>query len=208
MNYTVKSISHGVMLTNTYLVIGEDGSAFVVDPACYDEKLVSLLKENNVQKLTYILLTHGHFDHITGTQELKESFGGKIVIHKDDEKALTDANYSLAFSFGVPSSSLKADITVSDGDSLPFSNGEISVLHTPGHTEGGVCYLFSLEMFSGDTLFKESMGRTDFPGGNMLTLLKSLKKLCLLEKDYSVHAGHGESTALSYEKQNNPFCRV
>lgn len=177
MSYTVKILSHGMMGTNTYLVKDEKGSVLVVDPAVFDAKLEELLKSENVTSLDYILLTHGHFDHITGASELKEKYGGKIVIHKEDEKAFWDDNVSLSGSFGTPSNyPEKADITVEDGDTLPFSDGEIKVIHTPGHTVGGVCYALGDNLFSGDTLFKGSIGRSDFPGGNMLTLIKKRRQ--------------------------------
>lgn len=208
MSYTVKTLSHGMMGTNTYLVKDEKGSVLVVDPAVFDAKLEELLKSENVTSLDYILLTHGHFDHITGVSELKEKYGGKIVIHKDDEKAFWDDNVSLSGSFGTPANyPEKADITVEDGDTLPFSYDEIKVIHTPGHTVGGVCYALGDNLFSGDTLFKGSIGRSDFPGGNMLTLIRSVGKLKKLGINYSVYPGHGESTTFDYENKTNPFCK-
>lgn len=205
MNYTVKTLSHGSLGTNTYLVKDEKGRAFVVDVAAFDKELVALLEQENVTKLDYILLTHGHFDHITGVKELKEKIGGKIVIHKDDEKSFSDKTFSLSASVeGYPE---KADITVEDGDTLPFSSGEIKVIHTPGHTVGGVCYILENEMFSGDTLFKGSIGRSDFKGGDMLTLIRSVGKLKKLGVNYNVYPGHGESTTMDYENKTNPFCK-
>ena len=206
--FTVKTLSHGMMGTNTYLVKNEKGSAFVVDPAAFDEKLQALLKSENVTELTYILLTHGHFDHITGVSELKEKYGGKIVIHKDDEKAFWDKTVSLSSQFGTAQNyPERADITVADGDTIAFDGAEIKVIHTPGHTIGGVCYILENEMFSGDTLFKGSVGRSDFPGGNALTLLRSVGKLKKMGVNYNIYPGHGESTTMDYEKETNPFCK-
>ena len=208
MSYEVKSITLGMMGTNTYLVKDEKGKAFVVDPAVFDGKLEAFLEKENVNSLEYILLTHGHFDHIMGVKELKEKYGGKIVIHKKDEIAFTDSTVSLSSRFDSPiNCPEKADITVEDGDTLPFSKGEIKVIHTPGHTEGGVCYILENEMFSGDTLFKGSIGRSDFPGGNMLTLVRSVGKLKKLGVNYNVYPGHGDSTTMDYENKTNPFCK-
>ena len=206
--FTVKALSHGMMGTNTYLVKDGKGKAFVVDPAAFDGRLEALLEAEKVKELQYILLTHGHFDHITGVKELKERYGGKIVIHKDDEKAFWDESASLSSSFGTPQNyPEKADITVEDGDALPFSESEIKVIHTPGHTVGGVCYALGNELFSGDTLFKGSIGRSDFPGGNMLTLIRSVGKLKKLGVNYNVYPGHGDSTTMDYENKTNPFCK-
>ena len=207
MSYTVKTLSHGMMGTNTYLVKDEKGSVLVVDPAVFDAKLEELLKSENVTSLDYILLTHGHFDHITGVTELKEKYGGKIVIHKDDEKAFWDESVSLSSAFDTPSDyPERADITVEDGDTVCFSDKEIKVIHTPGHTEGGVCYILENEMFSGDTLFKGSIGRSDFPGGSSSRLMNGIKnKLFTLPDDTKVYPGHMEETTIGHEKVNNPF---
>ena len=205
---TVKTLSHGMMGTNTYLVKDERGNAFVVDPAVFDRRLEEFLGTEKVKALDYILLTHGHFDHITGVSELKEKYGGKIVIHKDDEKAFWDKTVSLSAQFGTAQKyPERADITVEDGDTLSFSDKEIKVIHTPGHTVGGVCYIIENEMFSGDTLFKGSIGRSDFPGGNMLTLVRSVGKLKKLGVNYNVYPGHGDSTTMDYENKTNPFCK-
>ncbi|MBQ8028873.1 MAG: MBL fold metallo-hydrolase [Clostridia bacterium] len=207
MNVEIKTIALGELATNCLLLVSESGETAVVDPAVYDENLMFFLEENNVSKLDYILLTHGHFDHISGIMPLKKRYGGKIVIHEKDERCFQNSEYSLLSQFGV-SVELpeKADIVVTDGSVLPFGEDEIKVIHTPGHTAGSVCYLLNRFLIAGDTLFYMSMGRTDFPGGNVLQMASSLKKLCELDGDYFVWCGHGESTSLDFERKNNPYC--
>lgn len=209
MSISVKSVVLSDMYTNCYLLIdSETKKAAVVDPGEYCPKLEAMLKENSVEKLEYIFLTHGHFDHICGVQKLCEKFGGKIVISKEDEKCFKDGEISLCSVFNVPCAlPEKADITVSDGDDLMLGQTKISVLETPGHTKGSVCYVFDSVIISGDTLFKGSMGRTDFPTGDAMQILVSLRKLCALEGDRKIYCGHGEATTLSHERENNPFCR-
>lgn len=198
----------GYMQANCYLVFDEKTKeAFVVDPGEYNNQLEKMLKENGVEKLSYVLLTHGHFDHIYGTKKLLENFGGKLVIHREDEICLTNKAISLASPLAVGEVAEKADITVKDGDKLPFAGADITVIHTPGHTKGGVCYKFSDMLFTGDTLFAGSIGRSDFPGGNMLTLLNSVKKLVELEDNLNVYPGHGDFSTVEEERRSNPFCR-
>lgn len=209
MSVSVKSVVLSDMYTNCYLLLdNETKKAAVVDPGEYCVKLENFLKENAVAKIEYIFLTHGHFDHICGAKELAQKYDAKIVISKEDEICFKNSEISLCAYFGV-SSSLpeKADITVCDGDSIVLGQTKIEVLETPGHTKGSVCYVFDDVIISGDTLFKESMGRTDFPTGSAVQILASLKKLCSLDGDYTVYCGHGQETTLSHERQNNPFCR-
>lgn len=207
MSVTVKRLPLGELGTNCLLILGENGEAAVVDPAEYNDDLQYFLEENGVFSLDYILLTHGHFDHISGVLPLQSVYGGKIVIHEKDEICFKDATYSLLSSFrrdiSLPE---KADITVAEGSVLPFGKDEIKVIHTPGHTQGSVCYIINRNLISGDTLFYMSMGRTDFPGGNIMRMIASLRKLCRLEGEYAVFPGHGELTTLEYERNNNPYC--
>ena len=202
----LKLFSPGMVYANCYIVKDEEsGDAFVVDPGAYNKRLEAVLSEMNIENIRYILLTHGHFDHIEGVKKLKENYGGEIVIHSEDADCLYDKKKSLAAKFFFIQNNVTADKLVCDGDRLPFGSGEIEVVHTPGHTVGSVCYLISDMMFSGDTLFRNTVGRTDFPGGSFEQIKKSLQKLSLLEKDYKVYPGHDVSTTLSAEKKHNPY---
>lgn len=209
MGISVKTFVLGDLSTNTYVITeGETNECAVVDPSAEDERLTAFLKTKNVR---YILITHGHFDHIMGVDSVKNLVGGKVVVHRADEPALTDSHLNLiGLQYSGESINLKADIVVEDGDELPFGNTKFKVMHTPGHTKGGVCYILEKEriIFSGDTLFKLSAGRTDFPGGNPREELMSLSRLAKLSGDYTVYTGHGESTTLQYEKDNNRYVRV
>lgn len=203
----VKKIWLGSYQANCYLLKDEESGKFaVVDPGFYSKRFEAFLKDNGVENLEYILLTHGHMDHICGAPYVQEKFGGKIVIGEQDAEFLETYkfldgadDYENAFK---PS---KADITVQDGDTLDFGETKISVMHTPGHTMGEVCFLADDMIFTGDVLFKGSIGRSDFENSNLFLLVRSLKKLANLEGDYKIYSGHGEDTTLSYERQYNRF---
>ncbi len=196
--------------TNTFLVEDEvTGEMLLVDPGVADDKLLEKVKGKNVK---YVLLTHGHFDHICGAKMIKDNTGAKIVIHKEDEELLLDREKNVIDMY-CPEKELPntvADILVDDGDEISFAGGNIKVLHTPGHTKGGVCYIFSDDqlLFSGDTLFKLSAGRTDYYSGNPREELMSLAKIADLDGDYNVYPGHDDSTTLDFERENNRYMRT
>ncbi len=212
MAINVEKFVLGELETNTYVVTeAESGVSAVVDPAAQDESFLKTLENKNVE---YILLTHGHFDHILGVKAVKERTNAKTVIHKEDADCLADEGKSL-FSLMNSDSYTKQpptspDILTEDGTLLTFGNTTVRVMHTPGHTKGGVCYIFEKErvIFSGDTLFKLSAGRTDFPGGNAREELMSLSNIAKLEGDFNVYCGHGEDTTLDFERKNNRYVRI
>lgn len=190
--------------TNTYLVTDEEtGEMAVVDPSLKEDALLEKLKD---KKVKYILITHGHYDHIGGVNSVKEKTGALVVVHKEDEEMLSDAKKN----YGENVSPVSADILVEDGSELTLGNAKITVLHTPGHTKGGVCYIFNDDriMFSGDTLFKLTAGRTDLYGGDARTELRSLAKIAELDGDYKVYPGHDDSTTLDFERQYNRYLRT
>lgn len=195
--------------TNTYIVTDEEtGETAVVDPSLSEAKLIEKLKS---KKVKYILLTHGHFDHIGGVNLVKEETDAKVVVHKEDEEMLCDSNKNeFKKHFGYEMAPIYADILVEDGSELMLGNSKFSVMHTPGHTKGGVCYIFNDDrvLFSGDTLFKLTVGRTDLYGGDARTELMSLLKISNLEGDYAIYPGHEDATTLQFERENNRHMRT
>lgn len=204
----ITNLPSGALQANTYLAVDEKtNEGFIVDPGGYNKVLTKEVRDNDV-KIKYIILTHGHSDHICGVNEHKAEFpDAKIVAYKDEEAMLENPNLNQSPGFGVPYST-KADILVSDGDELKVGDVTLKFIHTPGHTEGGMCIYVkeAKALFSGDTLFRQSIGRTDFPGGSYKEIMDSIrKKLFLLPDDTNVFPGHMGTTSISFEKENNPF---
>ncbi|MBQ7045607.1 MAG: MBL fold metallo-hydrolase [Clostridia bacterium] len=183
-----------------------DEFAFIVDPGEFSGKLKSLIDLRPNKKFV-ILLTHGHFDHILGVAKIKEYVPCTVVISKEDALMLSDADLSLnnAFENSEMQIPVTPDITVTDGEQLDFGGTKIDVMITPGHTNGSTIYLVDDIMFSGDTLFCMSIGRTDFPNGSDQKMRESLKRLKNIQKDYRLLSGHGEASTLNNEKKNNYF---
>ena len=204
----ITNLPSGALQANTYLAVDEKtNEGFIVDPGGYNKVLTKEVRDNDV-KIKYIILTHGHSDHICGVNEHKAEFpDAKIVAYKDEEAMLANPNLNQSPGFGVPYST-KADILVSDGDELKVGDVTLKFIHTPGHTEGGMCIYVeeAKALFSGDTLFRQSIGRTDFPGGSYKEIMDSIrKKLFLLPDDTNVFPGHMGTTSIGFEKENNPF---
>lgn len=188
---------------NCYL-LEEDGIAAVIDPGEVNDDLLSRIKG---LELRYILLTHGHFDHILGVAELKKETGAKVCIHPDDAPMLQDENLSLS-ARNVPGLQVPvtADVFLYDGEILDFPM-PIEVLHTPGHTKGSVCFKIDHILFTGDTLFCRTVGRTDFPGGSMEELIRSVDRLQALPGDYTLYPGHNRATTMEAERKHNRYIR-
>ncbi len=204
----IQTFHVGIIDTNCYVLTDEvTGESLVIDPGDVSQSLIESIKNKNVK---YILLTHGHYDHILGAAKLKKIIDAPVLISEEDAPCLYDDNLSRAgLHFPEPQEHIKADRLLKDGDTISFGNSEIKVMHTPGHTVGCVCYILeeSRIIFSGDTLFSLSVGRTDFDGSSNYDMMKSLSALASLEGDYNVFPGHGGATALSFERQNNPYMR-
>lgn len=201
-------ITGGPLPTNCYLLTDEaTGASAVIDPGFEDDELTRAVRDaGNVQA---ILLTHGHFDHITGVSKIKSLTGAKIYLHIDDIRMISDSSLSLAGVFlEGKADSFRVDVPLSDGDQIPLGSLSIRVLHTPGHTAGGCCFQVGDALFTGDTLMKLSCGRTDFPTGNYRQILESLKKLRDLPGDYHVYPGHGSESRLEYERRNNSYMEM
>ena len=201
----------GPLNANCYVVIDEvTKKAAVIDPSSYNSDLKQVLHSDEVSSVEYILLTHGHFDHILGVPQVKEDFkNAKICIHEEDEKNLSNKDLNLVDMVGLPFTPIAADELLEDGSIIDLGTLKIKVMHTPGHTQGGVCYIIEDEkiIFSGDTLFRGSFGRTDFPGGDSFKLIQSLKRLKNLDGDYKILPGHENDTTLNYEREHNMYMR-
>ncbi len=198
----VTTIVVGPLDTNCYL-LSENGNGIVIDAGFEADRILETAKNLNV-KITSILLTHGHYDHVGAVAELVRKTGAKTYISEKDF-ALANSYKNLGFSFGCVTEKFDADVLVSEGE-YDVDGMPVQVIETPGHTEGGVCYIIDDALFSGDTLFNCSYGRTDFPTGDYGALKKSItEKLFGLDRDMKVYTGHGAPTELFKEKRTNPI---
>lgn len=201
----IKAIPLGHIQTNCYLLKGEK-AVIVIDPG-FDSPVTEQFLEENKGKEAMILLTHAHFDHIGGAPALRKATGTPIAIGEDEAENLKDSSVNMSLRFHAKFESFGADILLKDGEEVAVGDLKFRVIFTSGHTTGGASYLFGDKLFSGDTLFFESVGRTDFPGGDFEALKNSVKRLYALPDETVVFPGHGESTSIGYEKKNNPFVR-
>ncbi len=205
----LQSMAVGPIMANCFILGCEKTrKAAVIDPGAESGRILMKLAE---QKLTvaYIINTHGHFDHVGANRKLKEATGAKLVIHALDQPMLEVLSETSA-AFGLSAeNSPPPDQTVQDGDTLQFGEITLTVLHTPGHTPGGISLHTDGMVFVGDTLFAGSIGRTDFPGGDFDTLISSIRnKLYPLGDRVIVYTGHGPETTIGREKRFNPFASV
>jgi len=191
---------------NCYLVWEpEHHNGVIIDPGDEDELIVSQVEKNGFEPQA-ILLTHGHGDHIGAVKPLKEKYDIPIYIGKEDAPMLQSPSENVSAVFGYEIVCPPADHLVSDGDVIGFGKMKFTVIDTPGHSKGGVCYHIDRFLFCGDTLFKNSVGGTDLPGGDYETLIASIdKKLLPLPDDLICFPGHGPATTIGEERRNNPF---
>ncbi|MBQ8781855.1 MAG: MBL fold metallo-hydrolase [Oscillospiraceae bacterium] len=200
---------------NCYIIISDSGNAAIIDAPCGYKNILKLIEENG-GRLSKILLTHGHCDHIESLYPLAEKTGADVYIHTLDERKLHDDHFNLSEYFNLTDyfgdyyntvSHFENAHTVENGDSIVMDEIEFKVLHTPGHTSGSVCYLAGDIMFSGDTIFASSIGRTDMPDGNPAIMQQTINMLKGIEQDFTILSGHGGPTKLSVEKIRNPYLR-
>lgn len=197
----------GMVSTNCYIIADREiQTALVVDPAGDAEVILEKLNKEHL-KLEGILLTHGHFDHILAVNMLRTETGAKVYASEAEKNLLEDPKMNCSVAVQKPYS-VVPDVLLKDGQVLTISGFKLKVLATPGHTSGSVCYYFEQDkvLFSGDTLFFESIGRSDLPTGNGGKLLDSIReKIFTLPDEVKIFTGHGQSTMVSYEKKNNPY---
>lgn len=190
--------------TNCYIIEDEaTKETMVIDPGGEPEKIIEMLDTLNIDKLKYIYLTHCHGDHFGGILEVKSKKGGKVLIHRDDSEGLYNKDISLTYYIGMEDIELEADSRVDEGDLIHLGNIELKVIHTPGHTKGGTCLYCEKEklLFSGDTLFRGTWGRTDLPTSNFVDIINSItNKLAALPDDTIVYPGHGRITRIKEEE--------
>lgn len=204
----VYSIRVSVFATNCYLVQNtETREGFLIDPGDYEEKILEFLREKEV-KLTAIYLTHGHLDHMMAAERIKTEYNVPVYCQEAELAVLADPVQNLTSRFMRKGTVFTDAVGLKDGAEFMEAGVKVRLLHTPGHTPGGCCYFLPENgiLFSGDTLFYRSIGNTEFPGGSMGMLARSIReKLYTLPEETVVYAGHGEETDIGSEKRENPF---
>ena len=198
----IKKFVEGPLSTNCYLVYGSNTpKGMIIDPAVYDPEIKNFIQDQGIDVIC-TLNTHGHADHITGDA----AFGYPVFIHELDEPCLYDGRRNLSFMLDSQIKPPDVGKLLKDGDIIDIADISFEVIHTPGHTPGGICLRCDDVLFSGDTLFYEGIGRTDAPGGDHADIMRSIKeRLLTLPDDVRVYPGHGPETTIAHERRNNPF---
>lgn len=193
--------------TNCYIVFDETKEGVIIDPGGASEALLKTIEEKGIN-LKYIILTHGHGDHIGAVNDIKKALGVEVIAHEDEKEILENSSYNLSAMMGMGDYTVVADRFVKEDDIIEFGNNKMKVIHTPGHTKGGMSLFIRDHLFTGDTLFQGSIGRTDFYSGNMDEIIDSINlKLIPLGDKVVVLSGHGEVTDIYSEKISNPYIK-
>ncbi|MBP7331975.1 MAG: MBL fold metallo-hydrolase [Firmicutes bacterium] len=204
-----RGLSVGMMDSNCYIIgCEETREGAIVDPGADAKRILKKVEELGL-KIVAVILTHGHIDHIGALSDVREATGAPVMIHADDAPQLTDAGKNLSVYVGSKVSTKAADRLLQDNDKIEVGKITLEVIHTPGHTRGGISIKCAPEiLITGDTLFAGSIGRSDFPGGNHAQLISSIKtRLLIFPDETRVYPGHGPSSTIGEEKRFNPFLR-
>ncbi|MDR7856423.1 MBL fold metallo-hydrolase [Tissierella sp.] len=201
-------IPAGIYAANCYIIFSDNiKEGIIVDPGGDADEILSYIRENDI-KIKYIILTHGHGDHIGGVAKLKDELKVPVMIHEADRDMLVDGSKNLSSVMAMGSIAIEPDRLIKDGDCIAFGDLEAKIIHTPGHTQGGICIMVEDNIITGDTLFAGSIGRTDLFGGDFDTIIKSIKeKLMNYADDVKIHPGHGGASTIGKERISNPFLK-
>ena len=205
----LESLVVGPIQANCYILGCEKTlQGAIIDPGGEGEKILQEVNRKGLA-IRYIINTHGHPDHISANNFLKQKLSAQLCIHEKDVSFLTDPDLNLSAMFLTPFQSVPADRELKDGEKIKVGNLCLEIIHTPGHTPGSICILLDKKLFTGDTLFAGSVGRTDLPGGDTQLLCNSIQKRILpLPNDLDIYPGHGPSSKIGIEKEGNPFLMV
>ena len=202
---TIQSFAVMPFDENCYVVSDDTGEGVVIDPGGMAKEILAYIREAKLS-IKAVLDTHGHCDHIGANDAIRDATEAPLYIHKEDGAMISDIKLNLSAFMGFKVISRPAEHLLSEGDKISFGNSELEVIHTPGHTKGGVCFVGDGVAFTGDTLFAGSIGRSDFPGGSGVELSGNIKKkLLALPDETKVYSGHGPSSEIGWERKCNPY---
>lgn len=204
----IQTMPLGDLQTNCYIIINEEtNQAVIIDPGAEPGKITDFINKNNL-KIEAIFLTHGHADHLGALEKMREYTGAEVYVHEGDVPMLANAAHNLSSFIGKEKVCKPAEHLVQDGDFINIAGLQFYVSHTPGHTKGGCCYQVGEHLFVGDTIFCESIGRTDLPGGSYKQIISSInEKILTLPPETKIYPGHGPSTDVAWERKMNPFLK-
>lgn len=202
----LKRLPTGLLSSNCY-IIGDNGEGAIIDPGAKSQDILELVKQSGLT-IKYLILTHAHVDHIISVDEIRERLGAEVLVHEDDALALADTWLNGSKLFGLDKTFKSADVLLKDGCIIDIGSLKLEIIHTPGHTPGSICIKVNDFIFTGDTLFRMSVGRTDLGNGDQEDLMNSLDRLMALDEGMIVYPGHGTATTIGYERKNNPFILI